>query len=111
MYDGAGNRVEQYVSGGSGNQTYYLPGNVGEVIPSGAYVKYYAAAGLNLGVNTTSDSGGSGISYLVSDGLSSVSEALNQTGTATSNMLYNSRGSVRYSSETMPTTNGGVISQ
>jgi hypothetical protein len=28
LYDGAGNRVEQYVSGGSGNHTYYLPGSV-----------------------------------------------------------------------------------
>lgn len=27
MYDGEGHRVEQYVSGGSGNHTYYLPGN------------------------------------------------------------------------------------
>ncbi len=37
LYDGEGHRVEQYVSGGSGNHTYYLPGNVEEVTPSGAW--------------------------------------------------------------------------
>ena len=36
LYDGSGQRVEQYVSGGSGNHTYYLPGGVEEVTPSGA---------------------------------------------------------------------------
>ncbi len=33
MYDGSGQRVEQYVSGGSGNHTYYLPCAVEEVTP------------------------------------------------------------------------------
>ena len=46
MYDGEGHRVEQYVSGGSGNHTYYLPGNVEEVTPSGSLIKYYSASGL-----------------------------------------------------------------
>jgi RHS repeat-associated protein len=49
--------------------------NVEEVPPGGSLVKYYDASGLALGMNTTSDSPGSGISYLVSDGLGSVSEA------------------------------------
>ena len=31
MCDGEGHRVEQYTSGGNGNQSYYLPGNVDEV--------------------------------------------------------------------------------
>ena len=66
MYDGEGHRVEQYVSGGSGNHTYYLPGNVEEVTPSGSLVKYYSAGGLVLGVNTTTSA--SGISYLADDG-------------------------------------------
>ncbi|HEX5155669.1 MAG TPA: hypothetical protein VFW17_00510 [Ktedonobacterales bacterium] len=43
MYVGEGHRVEQYTSGGSGNHTYYLPGNVEEVTPSGSLVKYYIA--------------------------------------------------------------------
>jgi hypothetical protein len=48
LYDGEGHRVEQYVSGGSGNHTYYLPGNVEEVTPSGSLVKYYAAGEVSL---------------------------------------------------------------
>ncbi|HEU5347387.1 MAG TPA: RHS repeat-associated core domain-containing protein [Ktedonobacterales bacterium] len=104
MYDGEGHRVEQYTSSGSGNHTYYLPGNVEEVTPSGTLVKYYAAGGLSLGVNTTTN--GSGIAYLVSDGLGSVSEALNQTGSAAGTQLYSPYGGVRYSSGVMPTANG-----
>ena len=104
MYDGEGHRVEQYTSGGSGNHTYYLPGNVEEVTPSGTLVKYYNAGGLALGVNTTTNS--SGISYLVSDGLGSVSEALNQTGSASGTQLYSPYGTVRYSSGVMPTSKG-----
>jgi hypothetical protein len=69
LYDGEGHRVEQYTSGGSGNHTYYLPGNVEEVTPSGSLVKYYSAGGLSLGENTATTA--SGISYLADDGLSS----------------------------------------
>ena len=49
LYDGECHRVEQYVSSGSGNHTYYLPGNVEEVTPSSGLVKYYNAGGLALG--------------------------------------------------------------
>ncbi|HEY7343326.1 MAG TPA: RHS repeat-associated core domain-containing protein [Ktedonobacterales bacterium] len=104
LYDGEGHRVEQYVSGGSGSHTYYLPGNLEEVTPSGTLVKYYTAGGIALGENTTT--GSTGISYLASDGLGSVSEALNQTGTATGSTLYGPYGSVRYSTGTLPTSKG-----
>jgi RHS repeat-associated protein len=104
MYDGEGHRVEQYISGGSGSHTYYLPGNVEELTPSNTLVKYYTAGGLSIGENTTVDA--TGISYLASDGLGSVSDALNQTGTATGSILYSPYGSVRYSSGTMPTAKG-----
>jgi RHS repeat-associated protein len=67
-------------------------------------VKYYSAGGLSLGENTTTSA--SGISYLTSDGLGSVSEALNQTGTATGSILYGPYGGVRYSNGTMPTAKG-----
>jgi RHS repeat-associated protein len=67
-------------------------------------VKYYSAGGLSLGENTATSA--SGISYLASDGLGSVSEALNQTGTATGSMLYGPYGGVRYTSGTMPTAKG-----
>lgn len=59
------------MSGGSGNHTYYLPGGMEEVTPSGSLIKYYAAGGMTLGVNTARDA--SGISYLASNGLGSVS--------------------------------------
>jgi RHS repeat-associated protein len=106
LYDGEGHRVEQYTSGGSGGNghTYYLPGNVEEVTPSGSLVKYYSAGGLTLGENTASDA--SGIAYLASDGLGSVTEALNQTGTATGSLLYGPDGGVRYSNGAMPTSKG-----
>jgi hypothetical protein len=104
MYDGEGHRVEQYTSSGSGSHTYYLPGNVEEVTPSSTLVKYYNAGGLSLGENTTTDA--TGISYLASDGLGSMSESLNQTGVATGSVLYGRYGNVRYSSGTMPTTKG-----
>ena len=104
MYDGSGQRVEQYVSGGSGNHTYYLPGGVEEVTPSGSLIKYYAAGGMTLGLNTARDA--SGISYLASDGLGSVSEALSPGGSATGAQLYSPYGGMRYSSGTMPTNKG-----
>ena len=104
MYDGEGNRVEQYVSGGSGNHTYYLPGGVEEVTPSGSLIKYYSAGGMLLGLNTAHDA--SGINYLASDGLGSVSEALSPSGSATGAQLYSPYGGMRYSSGTMPTNKG-----
>ena len=104
LYDGSGQRVEQYVSGGSGNHTYYLPGGVEEVTPSGSLIKYYSAGGMALGVNTAHDA--SGIAYLASDGLGSVSEALSPSGTATGAQLYSPYGGVRYTSGTMPTSKG-----
>jgi len=46
------------------------------------------------------------ISYLASDGLGSVSEALSASGTVTAAQLYGPYGGVRYSSGTMPTAKG-----
>ncbi|HEU5347381.1 MAG TPA: hypothetical protein VFU63_02095 [Ktedonobacterales bacterium] len=42
----------------------------------------------------------------MSDGLGSVSAALNQTGSASGTQLYSPYGGVRYSSGTMPTSKG-----
>ena len=104
LYDRSGNRVEQYVSGGSGKSTYYRSDNVEKMTPSGSLIKYYAAGGMALGLNTARDS--SGISYLASDGLGSVSEALSPSGSATGAQLCSPYGGVRYSSGTMPTAKG-----
>ena len=59
---------------------------------------------MTLGLNTAHDA--SGISYLASDGLGSVSEALSPSGSATGAQLYSPYGGVRYSSGTMPTAKG-----
>ena len=75
-----------------------------EVTPSGSLIKYYSAGGMTLGLNTARDA--SGISYLASDGLGSVSEALSPGGSATGAVLYSPYGGVRYSSGTMPTAKG-----
>ena len=105
LYDGEGHRVEQVVSGGSSGATYYLPGNVEEVTPTGALTKYYTAGGLTLGLNTAPDA--SGLSYLVSDGLGSVSEALVPSGLMTAGQLYGPYGAVRYTTVgTLPTSRG-----
>src|SRR6185312_12697234 len=69
-----------------------------------SFVKYCVAGGMLLGLNTTRDA--SGIAYLASDGLGSVSEALSQSGTATGAVLYSPYGGVRYSTGTMPTSKG-----
>ncbi len=59
---------------------------------------------MSLGENTATTA--SGISYLADDGLGSVTEALNQTGTATGSVLYGPYGGVRYTNGTMPTSKG-----
>ena len=59
---------------------------------------------MTLGVNTARDA--SGISYLASDGLGSVTEALSPSGSATGAVLYSPYGGVRYTSGTMPTSKG-----
>ena len=93
------------MSGGSSGATYYLPGNVEEVTPTGALTKYYTAGGLTLGLNTAPDA--SGLSYLVSDGLGSVSEALAPSGLMTAGQLYSPYGAVRYTTVgTLPTNRG-----
>src|SRR6185312_6720783 len=69
-----------------------------------SFVKYCVAGGMLLGLNTTRDA--SGIAYLASDGLGSVSEALSPSGTATGAVLYSPYGGVRYTSGTMPTSKG-----
>lgn len=59
---------------------------------------------MTLGLNTAHDA--SGISYLASDGLGSVSEALSPSGSATGAQLYSPYGGVRYSTGTLPTSKG-----
>src|SRR5579875_1966846 len=70
LYDGSGQRVMQYVNvNGSITTTAYLLGGI-EESTSNVITKYLGVAGLPSAVRV-----GSTLSYLVSDGLGSVSEA------------------------------------
>jgi len=99
-YDGEGNRVALQVNGGT--PTYYL-GALEEISPSGTLTKYLAAGGAGLPTAVRVGTGGP-LSYLAADGLGSVSEALDGSGTVTFQQLFTPYGSSRYSSGSSPTT-------
>jgi hypothetical protein len=104
LYDGAGQRVEQQST--PANQptatTHYVLG-VLEEDSGGTLTKYLSVPGLPSAVRV----GTSGaLSYLASDGLGSVSVALDGSGTVTAAQLYAPYGGLRYSSGTMPTAKG-----
>ena len=102
-YDGEGNRVwQQTTSSGTTTTTTYV-GTYEEIATTGSTtntIQYYQAGGVAaISVNGT-------LSYLVSDTLGSVSEALSSTGSMQAAQLYLPYGGGRYSSGTMPTTYG-----
>jgi RHS repeat-associated protein len=103
VYDGEGNRLAQKViSGGTTTTTYYM--GTEEVKKVGATItitKYYASGGLPMVMKQDTT-----YSYLASDGLGSVSEALGTGGSATSQQLFTAYGASRYSSGTWPTQKG-----
>jgi RHS repeat-associated protein len=102
LYDGGGNRVSQQVtSGGSTTTTVYV-GGVEENSTTGSTTTtttYYAAAGMRL-----AEAVGGVFSYLATDGLGSVSEALDGSGNVTFQQLYAPYGGSRFSSGTSPTS-------
>ena len=101
MYDGSGQRMEQSVNtSGTTTATAYLLGGVEEVT-GGVITTYLGVAGLPSAVRV-----GSTLSYLVSDGLNSVSEAFDTAGNETAAQLYTPYGQTRYSSGVMPTAKG-----
>ena len=103
LYDGSGMRVEQdSVVSGVTTDTAYLLGGVEEVT-GGAVTKYLGVAGLPtaIRVGTTGS-----LNYLASDGLGSVSEALDGSGNVVAAQLYTPYGQTRYASGTMPTSKG-----
>jgi RHS repeat-associated protein len=63
--------------------------------------KYFSVPGLPTAMRV-----GSTLSYLASDGLGSVSEALDGSGAVTAQQLYAPYGGTRYMSGVMPTTKG-----
>jgi RHS repeat-associated protein len=102
-YDGEGQRVAHQTTSGVTTTTTYYVGGVEEVdAASGTITKYYPAPeGLPQGVRV-----GTTLSYLVRDGLGSVSAALDGSGSVTATALYAPYGQVRYSTGTMPTAKG-----
>ncbi len=97
-YDGAGQRVALTVNGGT--PTYYVGGL--EEISGGTLTKYLAAGG---GLPTAMRVGSGGaLTYLASDGLRSISEALDGGGAVTFQQLFTPYGSSRYSSGSSPTS-------
>ncbi len=102
-YDGEGQRVALKVNGGT--PTYYL-GSLEEISGS-TLTKYLSAPGQATGARlpTAVRVGTSGtLSYLACDGLGSLNEALDGSGTATFQQLYSPYGGIRYSSGAAPTT-------
>ncbi|HUY79060.1 MAG TPA: RHS repeat-associated core domain-containing protein [Ktedonobacterales bacterium] len=106
LYDGEGNRIEQVVqqTGVGETDTVYVGGleEVTTTTPSGgqpstSVTAYYG--GLALSVNGT-------LSFLVSDGLGTATEALNTSGQVSASRLYTPYGQSRYSSGTFPTEMG-----
>ena len=106
LYDGEGNRIEQVVqqTGVGETDTVYVGGleEVTTTTPSGgqpstSVTAYYG--GLALSVNGT-------LSFLVSDGLGTATEALTTSGQVSASRLYTPYGSSRYASGTFPTDQG-----
>ncbi len=107
LYDGAGQRVAQQVTvGGSITTTTVYVGGMEEIMTTSSgstLTKYFGAPGLP----TTMRVGTSGpLSYLASDGLGSVSEALDSSGGVTSEQLYSPYGTARYTTGFSPTSLG-----
>src|SRR5690348_10466853 len=108
-YDGEGQRVAQRTSTSGGATTttstiYYLLGGLEEVSSDGTtttLTKYFSVPGLPTAVRV-----GTTLSYLASDGLGSVSEALDASGAVTAQQLYAPYGGGRYTSGVMPTSKG-----
>jgi RHS repeat-associated protein len=96
-YDGDGRLVARKVNGGT--PTYYL--DTLEEITGATLTKYFTAAGLPTIVRTGT---GGTLSYLMSDALGSLTEALDGSGNVAFQQLYNPYGGFRYTSGTAPTS-------
>jgi RHS repeat-associated protein len=100
LYDGKGNRVEQVATNGGITTTTAYVGEVEEVSTTGSAtttIAYYD--GVALSVNGA-------LSYMLSDGLGSVSASVSSSGSVTASQLYGPYGVARYSSGTLPTSYG-----
>jgi RHS repeat-associated protein len=100
LYDGEGNRVEQQITQNGTTTTTVYVGGIEEVTTSGTTTTtktYYGT--IAMAVNGV-------VSYLVTNGLGSVTVALDTSGNVQASQLNTPYGGQRYSSGTMPTTIG-----
>ena len=109
-YDGEGRRVSTNVqsNGMTTSTTDYLAGGLEEVTTSGStttLTKYESVPGV-CNVVIVGSGPTEAVSYIMSDGLGSVSEALDGNGNVTAQQLYGPYGGVRYSLGSMPTSKG-----
>ncbi len=96
VYDGEGQRVERAVTTGGTTTVTYTIGSYEDVTSvngSTTITKYYGKSAVS--VNGT-------ISYLVDDGLGSVSESLSSSGSVDGAQLFAPYGAVRYSTGSFP---------
>ncbi len=104
LYDGEGNRIESWVdTNGTQTTAGYLMGGLEERTNSGTITKYLGAKGLPTAIRV--GTAGS-LNYLATDGLGSVSVAVDGSGNVVASQLYGPYGASRYSSGTMPTSKG-----
>jgi len=104
LYDGAGNRVEQWVNtNGTQTTTGYLMGGLEERASTGTITKYLGAKGVPTAIRVGS---AGALNYLATDGLGSVSVAVDASGNLVASQLYAPYGTARYSSGAMPTSKG-----
>jgi RHS repeat-associated protein len=96
VYDGEGQRVERAVTTGGTTTVTYTIGSYEDVTTvngTTTITKYYGKSAVNA--NGT-------LSYLLDDGLGSVSESLSTSGSVTGAQLFAPYGSVRYSTGSFP---------
>ena len=102
-YNGEGERVEQQTTSSGTTTTTTYVGAYEEIATTGSTTnttQYYQAGGVTaVAVNGT-------LSYLMSDTLGNITEALSNTGSVQASDLYSPYGGVRYTNGTMPTSYG-----
>ena len=109
-YDGEGHRVASTTSSNGAviSTTDYLAGGLEEVTTSGStttLTKYEAVPGV-CNVVIVGSGPSETISYVATDGLGSVSEALDGNGNVTAQQLYGPYGTGRFVLGSMPTSKG-----
>jgi YD repeat-containing protein len=105
LYDGAGNRVAQFVANGATTTTVTSISNIEEVSTTAGAITStttsYSAGGRRI-----AEAANGRFSYLGSDGLGSAEVALDGSGNAQASVLHDPYGNGRYSTGTMPGSYG-----